>query len=113
MLESYALYTENVRTSKESNYHPPIRAEICPQSHTTLKIREVKLGQSEIPVYLLENKFLFDRPGIYSDKNGNYPDNPLRCFILSKSALHLENVIGWSPDIFHCHDWMTGPFLPI
>ena len=27
----------------------------------TIKIREVKLGQSEIPVYLLENKFLFDR----------------------------------------------------
>ena len=87
---------------------PTIRLKFVSKQYT-IKIREVKLGQSEIPVYLLENKFLFDRPGIYSDENGNYPDNPLRCFILSKSALHLENVIGWSPDIFHCHDWMTGP----
>jgi starch synthase len=87
---------------------PPIQLKFASKSYS-LKIREVKLGQSEIPVYLLENKFLFDRPGIYSDENGNYPDNPLRCFILSKSSLHLEKVIGWSPDIFHCHDWMTAP----
>ena len=87
---------------------PPIQLKFSLKSYS-LKIKEVKLGDSEIPVYLLENKFLFDRPGIYSDKNGNYPDNPLRCFILSKSALHLENATGWSPDIFHCHDWMTGP----
>ena len=82
---------------------PTLRLKFASKQYT-IKIREVKLGQSEIPVYLLENKFLFDRPGIYSDKNGNYPDNPLRCFILSKSALHLKNVISWSPDIFHCHD---------
>jgi starch synthase len=26
-------------------------------------------------------------------------------------ALELEKVTGWSPDIFHCHDW-TSAFLP-
>ena len=70
---------------------------------------ETRLGDSDIPVYLLENKFLFDRPGIYADENGDYLDNPLRCFALSKAALSVEKVTGWRPDIFHAHDWMAAP----
>ena len=69
---------------------------------------ETRLGDSDIPVYLLENKFLFDRPGIYADENGDYLDNPLRCFALSKAALSVEKATGWRPDIFHAHDWMAA-----
>ena len=73
-----------------------------------LKVKQTELGDSGIPVYLLENKFLFDRPGIYADENGNYTDNPIRCFVLAKSAIQLKKIINWSADIYHCHDWMTG-----
>jgi starch synthase len=73
-----------------------------------LKVKQTELGDSGIPVYLLENKFLFDRPGIYADENGNYTDNPIRCFVLAKSAIQLKKIIHWSADIYHCHDWMTG-----
>ena len=31
--------------------------------------------------------------------------------IFCMQALELENVIGWKPDIFHCHDWPTA-YLP-
>jgi len=74
-----------------------------------IQFQETRLGNTNIPVYLLKNKFLFDRPGIYADKNGNYLDNPTRCFALSKAALYIEKATGWKPDIFHSHDWMTAP----
>ena len=35
------------------------------------KIKETRLGESSIPVYLLENDILFDRPGIYADESGD------------------------------------------
>ena len=43
-----------------------------------VRIGETTLGSSGIPVYLLENDSLFDRPGIYADSEGDYPDNPTR-----------------------------------
>ena len=72
------------------------------------RLRETTLGDSKIPVYLLQNNHLFDRAGIYSDENGNYFDNPIRSFALCRSALLIEKFTKWSPDIFHCHDWMTA-----
>lgn len=73
------------------------------------RFKETRLGDSDIPVYLLENNFLFDRPGIYADEQGNYEDNPIRCFALSKAALWIEKATGWTPDIYHAHDWMAAP----
>ena len=72
------------------------------------RLRETTLGDSKIPVYMLQNNHLFDRAGIYSDENGNYFDNPIRSFALCRSALLIEKFTKWSPDIFHCHDWMTA-----
>jgi glycogen synthase len=34
---------------------------------------------------------------------------PTRCFALSKAALFIEKATGWTPDIFHSHDWMAAP----
>ena len=62
-----------------------------------------------IPIYFLINDHLFDRPDIYADKNGNYPDNSLRAFVLSHAACELEKVTRWKPDILHAHDWMAAP----
>ncbi len=73
-----------------------------------VRIGETTLGPSGIPVYLLENDSLFDRPGIYADSEGDYPDNPTRAFVLSKSALLISQITGWSPDVYHAHDWMAA-----
>ena len=76
----------------------------------TLPVRlgQTTLGPSGVPVYLIENDELFDRPGIYADEKGDYPDNPERAFVLSKTALHISQISGWSPDVFHAHDWMAA-----
>lgn len=70
---------------------------------------ETSLGVSEVPVYLIKNSFLYDRPGIYSDENGNYEDNPERVFALCRAALKVEDITNWKPDVFHAHDWMAAP----
>jgi starch synthase len=73
-----------------------------------IRIGETTLGPCEIPVYLIENDSLFDRPGIYADSNGDYPDNPTRAFVLSKTALLISQITDWSPDVYHAHDWMAA-----
>ena len=73
------------------------------------KLAETRLGESDVPVYFVENEFLYDRPGIYSDDRGDYKDNPQRVFGLCKSAMQIEAITGWRPDVFHAHDWMAAP----
>ena len=73
------------------------------------KIKQTTLGSSGIPVYLIENSKLFDRTGIYADKDGDFKDNAERAFALSQSALACEKITKWKPDIFHAHDWMAAP----
>ena len=56
---------------------------------------KTSLGQSKIPVYLLDNDYFYKRNGVYSDKNGDYNDNSIRSFALCK-ALELKNQVRWN-----------------
>lgn len=73
-----------------------------------IRLGQTTLGSSGIPVYLIENDALFDRPGIYANEEGDFTDNAERAFVLSKSALYISQICGWNPDIFHAHDWMAA-----
>ena len=73
------------------------------------KLAETRLPESEVPVYFLENDFLYDRPGIYADNQGDYRDNPSRVFGLCETAMFIESITGWRPGVFHAHDWMAAP----
>lgn len=72
-----------------------------------------RLPGSKIEVYLIGNDDLFGREGIYSDPASGVPyeDNPERFVFFSKAVLRLLKLIGWEPDIIHCHDHQTG-FIP-
>ena len=69
---------------------------------------ETRLGLSDIPLYLLDLPIFFDRPGIYSDENGDFPDNAERSFALCQTASRIDDITGWRPDIIHAHDWMAA-----
>jgi len=69
---------------------------------------EGTLPGSEIPIYFLENEALFNRPGIYGSKSESYPDNLARFTFLSRGTLQLCKFLGFYPDVFHVHDWMTA-----
>ena len=92
----------------QTNFFPKTGIVSLGKEQIPVRIGETTLGSSGIPVYLLENDSLFDRPGIYADSAGDYPDNPTRAFVLSKSALLISKITGWSADVYHAHDWMTA-----
>ncbi|VDB01262.1 Glycogen synthase, ADP-glucose transglucosylase [Olavius algarvensis spirochete endosymbiont] len=69
-----------------------------------------KLVGTEIPLYALERRDLYDREGIYGpDGSNSWPDNALRYGFLCAAALQLCRSLNWIPDIFHVHDWPTAP----
>jgi starch synthase len=68
---------------------------------------ETRLPNSDARVYLLEQNDLFDRDGVYGDKNGEFGDNLARYSFLSRGALQLCRYLDFMPDVIHVHDWPT------
>ena len=61
-----------------------------------------------VPVYFVDNPALYDRPALYGDKNGDYPDNLERFRFFSEAVLDLAESMEFKPDILHCNDWQTS-----
>jgi starch synthase len=58
-------------------------------------------------LFLMDQPELFDRPGLYGDEHGDFPDNHIRFALLSKAALEISRRL-FPVDIIHCHDWQTS-----
>jgi len=56
-----------------------------------------------VPVYMIESARYFDRDGIYM-----YPDDAERFIFFCRGALEAVKLLGWQPDVVHCHDWHTA-----
>ena len=61
-----------------------------------------------VPVYFIDNEFYFNGLTPYGDAKW---DIEKFCYF-SKAALSVLPVIGFRPDIVHCHDWQTG-LIPV
>ena len=61
-----------------------------------------------ITVYGIDKPDFFDRDGIYSDNYHAYGDNAERFAFFSMAALQASAVVGFRPQIVHCHDWHTA-----
>jgi starch synthase len=57
--------------------------------------------------YFVDDAEYFDRPQLYGEKTGDYPDNAERFAELSRAAIEFAKQ-AWMPDVFHCHDWQTA-----
>jgi starch synthase len=75
-----------------------------PIHHTTepARILEATIG-TDIPVYMVDNARYFDREGIYM-----YPDDADRFIFFCRAVLEAVKLLGWRPDVIHCHDWHTA-----
>jgi len=49
----------------------------------------------------------FDRPHLYGDRDGDYPDNAERFAEFSRAAIECMKRV-WLPDVVHCHDWQSA-----
>ena len=60
-------------------------------------------------VVFVESKEYFDRPGLYGDELGDYPDNARRYALFARAVLvSLPRLLPQPPSIVHAHDWQTA-----
>jgi starch synthase len=70
------------------------------------EVRCWRQADSSYPKTLfLEHDASFDRPGIYGDANGDYPDNPRRFALFASAAIEIARRLGDGNLILHAHDW--------
>src|SRR3989338_2097510 len=70
-------------------------------------VSSTTIGQN-ITVYFIENPRLYNREGIYGDKQGDYPDNLERFQFFCWKVPEVLKQLKIPADIVHCHDWQTG-----
>ena len=78
-----------------------------------LILLETSLPNSDIPMYLVQCKSLFERDaGPYLDSYGyDYNDNHIRFAAFSWVCAFITQygcVLNWQPDLLHLNDWQTG-----
>ena len=74
-----------------------------------LIITVASIPSARMQVYFLDNEEYFQRKHVFAD-NGNkfYEDNDERTIFFCKGALETVKKLGWSPEIVHCHGWMSA-----
>jgi starch synthase len=74
-----------------------------------LIIKVASIPAARMQVYFLDNEEYFQRKHVFADKEGKfYADNDERMIFFCKGALETVKKLGWSPDIVHCHGWMSA-----
>ncbi|MFT4737836.1 MAG: starch synthase [Cyclobacteriaceae bacterium] len=74
-----------------------------------LVIKVASIPNAKLQVYFIDNEDYFHRKSVFFDKEDNfYEDNDERAIFFCKGVLETVKKLGWSPDIIHCHDWMTS-----
>jgi starch synthase len=73
---------------------------------------EARLPGTDVPVYLLDHERMFGRGYLYDPPGATAQDNLVRFALLSRGALQLCKYLGWTPDVFHVHDWPSA-LLPV
>ena len=74
-----------------------------------LIIKVASIPAARMQVYFLDNEEYFQRKFVFRDKDNKfYEDNDERTIFFCKGALETVKKLGWSPDIVHCHGWMSA-----
>ncbi len=70
-----------------------------------------RLDDRGVSFFFVDAPQFFDRPALYGEVNGDYPDNAIRFAVLCRAALGVVRSL-FRPDIIHCHDWQAGLVAP-
>ncbi len=74
-----------------------------------LIIKVASIQQARMQIYFIDNEDYFHRKYQMADKNGAFfEDNDERSIFFCRGVLETVKKLGWSPDIIHCHGWMTN-----
>lgn len=82
---------------------------IIDDSDHPLIIKVASIQAARMQVYFIDNEEYFQRKQTIRDASGTfYPDNDDRSIFFGRGVLETVKKLGWSPDIIHCHGWMTA-----
>ncbi|HEV7919280.1 MAG TPA: glycogen synthase GlgA [Thermoanaerobaculia bacterium] len=70
------------------------------------------LPGTDIPLLLVENAFLFDRPQIYAARPDGYDDYLERYAVFCRAVIRGCEQFAFAPDVVHAHDWHAA-LLPV
>jgi starch synthase len=74
-----------------------------------LIIKVASIQQARMQVYFIDNEEYFKRKSLYHDPEGQiHADNDERMIFFCRGVLETVKKLGWSPDVIHCHGWLTG-----
>ena len=88
----------------------PFTLTVGPRTETACIFEPAEPRRPNTPrVLFVESERYFDRPGLYGDADGDYPDNARRYALFARAVLvALPKLIPNPPSILHAHDWQTA-----
>lgn len=82
---------------------------VVDQNDNPLIIKVASIQGAKMQVYFLDNEEYFHRKHVFNDAKGKFfEDNDERTIFFCKGVLETVKKLGWSPDIVHCHGWMSA-----
>ncbi len=85
----------------------PFPVQVGPTTELAQLFRVIGAGPGP-EVYAIAHPHFYDRPGIYGDSNGDYPDSARRFAFFVLAALEALPRFVSGPTILHAHDWHTA-----
>lgn len=74
-----------------------------------LIIKVASIQSVRLQVYFIDNEDFFQRKATFTNKEGKeFEDNDERSIFFARGVLETVKKLRWSPDIIHCHGWMSA-----
>lgn len=74
-----------------------------------LIIKVASIQPARMQVYFIDNDDFFHKRLMKDDENGEeYADNAERAIFYARGVLETVKKLRWSPDVIHCHGWMSS-----
>lgn len=74
-----------------------------------LIIKVASIPSARMQVYFIDNEEYFKRKAVLTDEDGKmFEDNDERSMFFVRGVLETVKKLGWSPDVIHCHGWMSA-----
>ena len=74
-----------------------------------LIIKVASIQSARMQIYFIDNEDFFHRKYLLQDAEGvEFPDNDERSIFYVRGVMETVRKLRWSPDLIHCHGWMTA-----
>ena len=74
-----------------------------------LIIKVASIQQARMQVYFIDNEDYFPKKKQFHDEDGKFfENNDERMIFFCKGVIETVRKLGWSPDVIHCHGWMSA-----